>query len=92
MAHPVFKSFGLLAHADYRRMWAVGGLSGGARWLEFVAIAIYAYELTRSPQLVALLSVMRMAPYVALGLVVGGLADMYDRRRLLMGSLVIMAM
>lgn len=91
MAHPLFRSFGLLAHADYRRMWAIGGLGGGARWLEFVAVAIYAYELTRSPQLVALLSVMRMAPYVALGLVVGALADMYDRRRLMLGSLVIMA-
>lgn len=91
MGHPIVRSFSLLGHADYRRMWAIGGLGGGARWLEFVAIAIYAYELTRSPQLVALLSVLRMMPYVALGLVVGGLADMYDRRRLMQASLVVMA-
>jgi hypothetical protein len=41
-------------------VWAIGGLSGIARWLEFVAIAIFAYELTRSPELVALLAVLRM--------------------------------
>lgn len=71
-------------------MWAVGGLSGAARWLEFVAIAIFAYELTRSPALVALLSVLRMAPYVMLGMVVGGVADLVDRRRLLMASTALM--
>lgn len=90
MPHPIVHSFSLLAHADYRRMWAIGGLGGAARWLEFVAVAIFAYELTQSPQLVALLSVVRMMPYVALGLVVGALADLFDRRRLLIASLVVM--
>ena len=37
----------LFAQSDYRRLWAIGGLTGVARWLEFVAIAIFAYELTR---------------------------------------------
>jgi len=43
----------LFARPDYRRLWAIGGMTGVARWLEFVAIAIFAYELTRSPELVA---------------------------------------
>jgi len=91
MAHPINHSFGLLADPNYRRMWAIGGLTGAARWLEFVAIAIFAYELTHSPAMVALLAVIRMTPYVALGMVVGAIADVYDRRRLLIFSLATMS-
>ena len=68
---------------DYRRLWIAGALSGITRWLEFIALGIYAYELTRSPPLVALLAVIRMAPYVLLGFFIGALADRYDRRMLL---------
>jgi len=75
--------------ADYRRTWAIGALTSTARWLEFVALAIFAYELTHSAELVALLAVLRMAPYVALGLIVGGLADVVDRRWLLEVSVVV---
>ena len=57
----------LFAQADYRRIWAIGGLTGVARWLEFVALAIFAYEITHSPELVALLAVLRMVPYLLLG-------------------------
>jgi len=81
----------LFAHADYRRVWMIGGLSGIARWLEFVAIAIFAYELTHSPELVALLAVLRMVPYVMLGFLMGALADAIDRKRLLLASLSVMA-
>lgn len=69
----------LFSIADFRRMWAIGGLTGMARWFEFVAIAIYAFELTRSAKLVALLAVIRMLPYVAGGILVGGLADRFNR-------------
>jgi predicted MFS family arabinose efflux permease len=61
-----------------------------ARWLEFVAVAIFAYELTRSPQLVALLAVLRMVPYVSFGFLMGAVADAMDRRRLLVVALIMM--
>lgn len=64
-------------------MWAIGGITGMSRWLEFVAVAIYAFELTRSAKLVALLAVIRMLPYVAGGVLVGGLADRFDRLAML---------
>jgi MFS family permease len=82
----------LFAVADYRRMWAIGAFCGAARWLEFVAIAIFAYELTHSPELVALLAVLRMLPYVLLGFSMGALADAIDRKSLLIASLLIMAL
>lgn len=81
---------GLVGNADFRRTWGIGNLTGVARWLEFVALAIFAYELTQSAEQVALLAVLRMIPYVALGLVVGGLADAFDRRRFMIVSLAAM--
>ena len=91
MLQPLADARALFAHADYRRVWMIGGLSGIARWLEFVAIAIFAYELTHSPELVALLAVLRMVPYVMLGFLMGALADAIDRKRLLLASLSVMA-
>jgi MFS family permease len=82
----------LFAIADYRRVWAIGGLSGVARWLEFVALAIFAYELTRSPEYVALLAVLRMLPYSLCGLLTGSLADTFDRKLMLAISLGVMAL
>lgn len=77
---------------DYRRLWVAGALSGMTRWLEFIALGIFAYELTRSPPLVALLAVIRMAPYVLLGFFVGALADRFDRRVLLIATSFILAL
>lgn len=95
--HPALRHFfanasDLFAIADYRRMWAIGAFCGVARWLEFVAIAIFAYELTHSPELVALLAVLRMLPYVLLGFGMGALADAIDRKTLLIASLLVMAL
>jgi predicted MFS family arabinose efflux permease len=73
----------VLAIADFRRIWLIGWLSAVCRWLEIIGTSIFVYELTRSPQLVAVLAVVRMVPYVTLGLVFGGLADAYERTSLL---------
>jgi len=77
---------------DYRRLWVAGALSGMTRWLEFIALGVFAYELTRSPPLVALLAVIRMAPYVLLGFFIGALADLFDRRLLLIVTTFVLAL
>jgi predicted MFS family arabinose efflux permease len=73
----------LFSIPDYRHLWAVGAGVGLARWLEFLALAIFAFQVTGSAQLVALLAIVRMLPYIALGFAVGSLADLLDRRKLL---------
>ncbi len=75
---------------DYRRGWLLGLLSGVARWLEFLALGIFAYQVTESPPLVALLAIVRVAPYAFLGFVVGALTDRYDRKLLLVAGLTLM--
>ena len=77
----------LFAMPDYWRLWAIGGLTGVARWLEFLALSVFAFEVTRSAPMVALLAIMRMLPYVLLGIATGALADMFDRRRLLLAGI-----
>lgn len=59
---------------------------GVARWLEFLALGVFAYQVTGSPSLVALIAIVRMLPYVVLGVVVGALADHLNRQRMLAAS------
>jgi len=73
----------LFAAPDYRRLWVIGATVGVARWLEFLALGVFAYEVTHSPPLVALVAIVRMIPYILLGVAVGALADYFDRRRML---------
>ncbi|MBU2533063.1 MAG: MFS transporter [Alphaproteobacteria bacterium] len=75
---------------DYRRGWLLGILAGVVRWLEFLALGIFAYQLTSSPPLVALLAIVRVAPYAFLGFAVGALTDRFDRRLLFIISLSVM--
>jgi MFS family permease len=73
----------LFAVPDYRRLWLIGAAVGISRWLEFLALGVFAYEVTQSPPLVALVAIVRMVPYILLGMAVGTLADYFDRRRML---------
>jgi MFS family permease len=85
--HPAASHPSLFSLPDYRRLWAIGGLTGIARWLEFLALSVFAFEVTKSAPMVALLAIMRMLPYVFFGIATGALADMFDRRRLLLAGL-----
>jgi MFS family permease len=80
----------LLADADFRRVWLVGGLTGALRWLELLAIGVYVLEQTGSPSAVALLTVVRLAPMFLCGLPLGAIADRYERQTLLLLGLVVL--
>src|SRR6056297_4360151 len=75
---------------DYRRGWLLGVLTGVVRWLGFLALGIFAYQLTESPPLVALLAIVRVAPDALLGFAVGALTDRFDRKKLYLASLFVM--
>jgi MFS family permease len=82
----------LLADADFRRVWLVGGLTGALRWLELLAIGVYVLEQTGSPAMVALMTVVRLAPMFLCGLPIGAMADHYDRRTLLLLGLLVLTL
>jgi MFS family permease len=82
----------LLADGNYLRIWLMGGLAGASRWLEMLALGVYAVEVTGSPLLVALLMILRLAPLALFGVVIGTLADRADRKLVVIASLVLVLM
>ena len=74
----------LLSIPDFRRLWFVGFVSMIGRWFEMLALAIFAYQLTRSAFVVAALTMLRLLPMALFGVFLGALADRIDHRRALM--------
>ena len=83
---------GLLTDAAFVRLWLCGALAGVLRWLELLAISLFVLDQTGSPFLVALLTVLRMAPMLLFGIPAGAIADRYDRRRLLIIGLGVLVL
>jgi MFS family permease len=79
----------LLRESDYRRIWLTGVCSGISRWLEVLAVGVYAFEVTGSPFLVALVFVIRMTPLVLFGSLVGALADRSSPRTFMIAAMVL---
>ena len=82
----------LLGDRLYLRLWLIGLLSMGSRWLELLVVGIFAVETTGSPVLVALLVILRMLPLAVFGSIVGTLADRLSPRILLYSSLGLAAL
>jgi MFS family permease len=80
----------LLDKPDYWRLWLVGLLVFAVRWLEILAVAVFAYQHTGSAFIVAVLTMLRMLPMALLGAVIGAVAERLERRRALV--LVVLAM
>lgn len=73
----------LFALADFRRLWFVGLTVCVVRWLETLAFALVAYQLTASAFIVAMLTMLRMAPMGLFGAFLGAASERFDRRRVL---------
>ena len=71
----------------YVRIWIIGWLTGVVRWLELLAFGIFAFEITGSPVLVAVIALVRFIPLAALSLLIGAAADQLRPRRLLAASI-----
>ena len=86
-APPPAGPFSLLAEVAFRRVWLTGGLISIVRWIEFLTIGVYVFELTRSASLVVLFTMLRLVPMALLGAWIGAVAEHVSRRRLLLGVL-----
>lgn len=73
----------LLRDGRYVRVWLVGWFTGIVRWLEFLAYGVYAFDLTGSPVLVAVIALARFVPVAAFSLFIGAAADQLSPRKLL---------
>jgi MFS family permease len=80
----------LFTDNQFARLWAIGGLAGAMRWLEILVIGIYAFQVSGSPFIVALMLVARMVPMILFGTVIGAMVEGLDRRRVQIGACTLM--
>ena len=81
--------FALFRDADFVRLWVVGGIGEGVRWMQILAMSVYAYDVTGSVLAVTAVNFLRSIPLLLFGAVMGALADRMDGRRLLVWSVII---
>ncbi len=70
----------LIGEPDFWRLWLVGLVVFAVRWLEMLAVAVFAYQRTGSPFIVAALTMLRMLPMALFGAVIGAVAERIERR------------
>src|SRR5689334_5393465 len=76
----------LRVSADYRRLWFGLTVSNVGQQMTVVALAWQVFVITGSSLMVGLLGAFALVPLVVFGLYGGAVADVVDRRRLMLWS------
>ncbi|MFT8246190.1 MFS transporter [Roseomonas sp. BN140053] len=79
----------MLRSKDFRRLWALGGITNAMRWLEMLAAALFTFEATGSGIAVAFVSAARSLPLLCLGAVAGVVCEAINRKYILLGGLLL---
>jgi MFS family permease len=66
--------------ADFWRLWYAGLTIFMVRWMETLAMAVFVYQRTESPFLVAMTQMLRLLPMALFGAFLGVAADRMQRR------------
>ncbi|WP_198369830.1 MFS transporter [Roseomonas rosulenta] len=74
----------LFHERDFLRLWVAGLCVFVVRWLETLAVGVFAYAATGSAFVVAMLTMLRLLPMGLFGAFLGAAADRMDRRRALL--------
>ena len=75
--------------ADFRRLWLIGFFAFVVRWLEMLAYGLFAYQLTGSAFVVAMISMLRLLPMGLFGALLGVAADRFERRTALVVTVAV---
>jgi MFS family permease len=78
----------LTRHRSFMWFWWARTSSNGAFMMQGVAVGWQIYDLTNNPLDLGLVGLMQFFPLVALSLVIGQVADRFDRRRVAAASQV----
>jgi MFS family permease len=82
---------GALAQPDFRSLWLAGLVSDAGDWMLLVALPIVVYSLTGSALGTSFAFLAELAPGVLLAPVAGKLADLVDRRSLMLAVTLLQA-
>ena len=77
-------------HNDFRNLWAASVVSNFGGLVQGVGAAWLMTQLTPSATLVALVQASTTLPYMIFALLAGALADLFDRRALMIGAQLFM--
>ena len=75
-----------LSHRNFRVLFCGSFASSIGTWMQHVTLGAYALELTGSPTFLGLVLFAQLGPMLMLSVVGGALADVVDRRRLLLAA------
>lgn len=78
----------LFRDRDFLRLWTAGLCVFVVRWLETLAVGVFAYNATGSAFVVALLTMLRLLPMGLFGAFLGAAAERMDRRRALLAVIL----
>ncbi|HWX49361.1 MAG TPA: MFS transporter [Roseomonas sp.] len=78
---PLYAAF---AEPDFRRLWVVGLVIFGVRWIETIAVGVFVYQEQGSALLVATMMLLRLVPMAVLGAFLGAWAERMERRTALL--------
>lgn len=70
----------LAGNREFVKLFAIGGLQSVARWLELLAFGIYVFDLTGSPLMVTMVTLVKFAPLALFGIPFGVLTGFYPAR------------
>jgi len=81
----------LFGNGSFLRLWIGGAIGNAMRWLEMLVAGIFAWDLTHSATLVALVTVARTLPMLLAGAFAGAVAEAVSRKAMLVGGFFLMA-
>src|SRR6185312_1034907 len=76
---------------DFWRLWYVGLIISTVRWVETVAVGIVVYQRTDSAFLVSMVTMLRVLPMGLFGVLLGALAERFDRGKTLLLVVLLMS-
>jgi MFS family permease len=79
-------------YRDFRLFWISLFVSNTGTWMQMIATNWLLYQLTDSPVQLGLNGIFRAIPAISLGLISGTFADRYDRRRLMLGTQILLGL
>src|SRR5213593_2564539 len=85
-----YSAFTALRHRDFRLLWMGQIVSVTGSQMQLVAINWHVYLLTHSPLALGLVGAFRAVPIILCSLMGGVIADVVDRRLLMMTTQTIM--
>jgi MFS family permease len=76
-------------HRDFARFWTGAFVSNIGTWMETVAIGVYVTETTGKAAWTGAVAAAGFVPTAVLGPIGGALADRFERRKLLLGTMFV---